>query len=748
MRITLDYYRILRVPIKAEASAITQAYEDLLQQISRQEYSQAAISARNRLLEKAYKVLSNSQSRAEYDRTFLAPLTAQTPKEEAAQEETEATPDSNVLTAPAPIEPCLEVEPQLVPGVLIVLCELAEYHSAIELGKECLYSSDSDLATKETYKADVLLCMAMAHMELGREQWQKQQWEEAAISGKMGLSLLQDDGLDLFPSLQGEIMHDLNRLKPYRVLDLLKNHSFTSSSRRKGIELLQSMLAQRRNLPETAKDPSGLKIDQFLHFIQQIRNYLTLSEQKEIFLTEAKRGSHISSYVAAYALIADGYANKQPMAIVEAQGLFEKMSQSQNTHWERAICALLLGQAEESQEIIQHSQDRKTIEAIEQDSRNAPDLLPGLCFYGEQWLQKEVLSQFKDLKNQKMTLREYFSDSKVQSYLEQIVPTPQGTTATTAPTPQPKPKSKSEGGFAEIFQSIFDKKQTAQRTATQARSGINNSSSSGVTSSPSNGNKTKIKHHNSPQTTSNQTAVSVKSPPKNHHNGTATRQAIANSTATPARQRPKTTQRQKSRITPKVMFRSALLLLGLIFGIGTLAFVVTKKGLDRTQVAVEELPVAEPEPIITEEPPVTEPVATPETVTISTELDAELAQKVVQTWLDSKAAALGQQHDLSQLSQILTGELATTWSDRANYYKQSNSYRQFTHGLTIRSVKLDPNDSNRGTVEAEVKEAAQHYQGGQQISQQSYDENLLVRYQLVRQGDLWKIEASEVVQGL
>ena len=79
MRITLDYYRILRVLIKADASAINQAYEDRLQQISRQEYGEAAISARNKLLEKAYKVLSNARSRGEYDRSFFAPVPVEQP---------------------------------------------------------------------------------------------------------------------------------------------------------------------------------------------------------------------------------------------------------------------------------------------------------------------------------------------------------------------------------------------------------------------------------------------------------------------------------------------------------------------------------------------------------------------------------------------------------------------------------------------------------------------------------------------
>ena len=66
----------------------------------------------------------------------------------------------------------------------------------------------------------------------------------------------------------------------------------------------------------------------------------------------------------------------------------------------------------------------------------------------------------------------------------------------------------------------------------------------------------------------------------------------------------------------------------------------------------------------------------------------------------------------------------------------------------MKSAKVDPSNSNKAIVEAEVKETAQHYQSGQLDNVQSYDDNLLVRYQLVRQGEKWLIQNAEVLKTL
>ena len=59
MRIPLDYYRILGIFPQATDEQLRQAYRDRQVQLPRREYSANAIAGRKKLLEQAYRVLSN-----------------------------------------------------------------------------------------------------------------------------------------------------------------------------------------------------------------------------------------------------------------------------------------------------------------------------------------------------------------------------------------------------------------------------------------------------------------------------------------------------------------------------------------------------------------------------------------------------------------------------------------------------------------------------------------------------------------
>ena len=71
VRIPLDLYRILGVPIQAHPEQIQQAFTDRQQQRPRQQYSSAAIAARNQLLQEAYAVLKDPELRETYDQHIL-----------------------------------------------------------------------------------------------------------------------------------------------------------------------------------------------------------------------------------------------------------------------------------------------------------------------------------------------------------------------------------------------------------------------------------------------------------------------------------------------------------------------------------------------------------------------------------------------------------------------------------------------------------------------------------------------------
>ena len=748
MHIDLDYYRILSVPIGASSQQIAQAYQDRLRQQSRREYSEYAIAARSQLLQQAYTILSDSEKRSQYDTHFFAPT-----KTEPVEELLEIELDSIVIPEDSlPVNPYIEIKPELLIGALIILHELAEYEIIINLATDYLSAettplqseksgvattqsdTTSESATKTEPRQDVILCLALAYQELSREQWRKGEFEKAATSVQTGLDLLQQQA-NHFLALQREMITEFNSLKPYRVLELLEPNPPNSPSRLRGLELLKEMLCQRQGM-EGSFDPSGLNSDQFLCFIQQVRTYLTLQEQKEVFLAETERGSNPGSLVAAHALIAEGYAYKKPSSILQAQNIFKKLNNINNYHWERAICALLLGKTAEAQREIEHSLETNTLDLIKKRSLDAPDLLPGLCFYGEQWLQQKVLSQFPNLKSHQITLEEYFDDSHVQAELDRISPvTPTNNqTVSTEDTTSVTTKTKEQTKRPKLLSWWGNKKRSAP-TPTRTVPPIERVPSkslpldAAVAAASASRNGTPIN------------TVTSSSVPTNNKLKSQKRKAAANTKKNIRRQKnPKNSSRHlKSRL---------LLLASVCFGIGILAFIFTKSQLESSPEVAQSVtpsPNIEPTPVT---PEVESPEVIPEVTAAPTELNPELAREVIQEWLDSKAAALGEKRQIDRLDSILTGSLLTQWRDRSTSYQQNNIYRQFEHTLDIESVTIDAENPDIATVEAKVTEIAQHYRSGQIDLSQSYNDNLLVRYELVRQNDSWLIKNSEVLQTL
>ncbi|MFM7711955.1 MAG: molecular chaperone DnaJ, partial [Microcystis sp.] len=289
--------------------------------------------------------------------------------------------------------------------------ELGEYELVIRL-------AETYLDLEPTTRPDMILTLALAYGELSREYWQDKNYEQAASTAAKALTWLEQE--QMFPQVAGEIGHDCDRLRPYRVLELLSQEKKPSLARQRGLNLLEEMLEARGGIDGQGDDRSGLGVDNFLRFIQQLRVYLTQAEQEKIWAKEAQRPSAVANYLLVYALIARGFAQKQPAAIVAASDRLQQLQKHQDVSIERSICALLLGQTEQASTILETSQEQEILNYIKEQSGQSPDLLPGLCRYGERWLQTEVFCHFSDLVDQKASLKEYFAEEDVQNYLEEL----------------------------------------------------------------------------------------------------------------------------------------------------------------------------------------------------------------------------------------------------------------------------------------------------------------------------------------
>lgn len=409
MQIPLDYYRILGLPIQATPERLQQAYRDRLQQSPRREYSETAIAARAALINEAFETLADEVLRERYDTKFLNSTLPGASKVGESDD-------------PNPNPPTLEISEANLVGALPILLELGEYETVLKLGRPLLSQPQSirDSASQTVQRADVVLSVATAYLEIGREQWQQKLYEKAAASLEAGQAMLLREGL--LPQVRGEMQTDLRKLRPYRVLELLSLPLDRDVPRQRGFQLLRDMLQDRGGIDGTGDDRSGLGVEGFLRFIQQLRQYTTVAEQQLLFEMEARRPSAVATYLAAYAAIARGFVQHQPASVYRAKSMLIQLGRRQDVHLEQAICALLLGQSDRATRSLDLSQDDEALRVIRENSEGSPDLLPGLCLYSEQWLQDDIFPHFRDLKDRTASLKDYFADPQVQTYLESLPP--------------------------------------------------------------------------------------------------------------------------------------------------------------------------------------------------------------------------------------------------------------------------------------------------------------------------------------
>ena len=758
MRIPLDYYRILSVPVKATQQQLEQAYQDRLLQQPRREYSEQAIEARQELIEQSYQVLSDIEQRGLYDAQFLVNMQPMEISDSA--EDGEPALDTVVEdSTPAIVaSPTIEIPESQVVGALSIFHELGEYELVLKIGIDFYNSQEFaqnsiDELSIDTTKEDIILSLALAYLELGREQWHRKEYENAAVSDRMGVDLLKQE--NLFPKIQEELELDLYKLRPYRVLELISQNPAESEQRSHGFELLRSMLLQRQGIESKGCDRSGLNFDRFLCFIQQLRSYLTSAEQQQLFDDDSQNDSAIANYLAVYALLGRGFSLKQPELILRAQRKLDALSELQDVSWEQTVTALLLGHTDKAIHRLKNSPDTTKLEQIEQHSASNIDLLPGLCFYGEKWLQEDVIAQFNDL-TAKLTLKEYFGDREVQSYLEQLIPTAPNAQIHTPKVPEISQKQATEvavTGIKSVWRNLFTIQRSTPVNAKHPHAAAR--VFTGTQAPP-----TATIERDYPEVVSGKTKPDPTPivPPrdrtsKNHRQSTKSLSLpLEPKRAVPASvmQKAQGTFKKRSRkkLHKATVFKGWLFILALVLGTGTIGFATIRlflspnpKTANNSQLAIAlDRPAVELPPkkkVVAAKPnPKPEPTF------------AELSQQTIQNWLDSKSAAFGKEHQIDRLNDILAEPLLSTWRDRATAYRQGNFYREYEHNLTVRSATVDPNDQNKATIEAEVKEIAKHYNSGQLDDSQSYNDNLLVRYQIIRKQDRWLIENAEVLKNL
>jgi len=673
VRILLDFYRVVGVPIQSTPEQIAQAYQDRSKQLPRKEYSEQVVLAQRKILDQAYSSLKDPLIKDEYDRQFLSLF--QSNETNTYKDKYKVHPQSF---------PVLEFDAENLVGVLAILQELGEYEQVLQLGASSINSNVVD------HREDILFSMALAYLELSKENWRQKNYNQSLLYAQLGLELLKKN--QAFPSLQQEIELELIKLLPYRILDIYSQKPIQDSIERKqAYELLHKLFAVIQNFEGKKNNYLGLDLNGFLSFIEKLRPLLTIDEQKKLFTTESTFFSSAGLYILVYALIAEGFSRKNADII---HSVFEKLAilrEKQDVTVEISICLLLLGQEKLALEEIKKCKDITILSILEKHFENQEDLLLGLCYYCKKWLESEVFPHFLDLVDSKISLDEYFFDKNVQGYIEHL-----------------------DGNFS--INNLFP---TAPDGVSEM---VNQRQQNYISAEYETSSRVRPK-----RTTPNLSRFSTSSP--------SIEADFSSDSSTIS-----TGNNRKKRI--KIKPRRLLIVLSLFgFATGSLiysAHYIHEQLLERNGSVIsglegDQLSIGLNQPIINESlysPPA--------------QLNNQSAKMLLQNWFKVKSNALGESHITASLNQVLTQPILSIWQQRAKDLKDSQDYKIFTNEVEIKSVKLI--SSTKAQIVAHIKETSNYYHDGKLNPENSYHDDALFQYDLEKQGDSWLISNSSILK--
>ncbi len=848
MRIPLDYYQILGVPENNNLADLEQAYHDRLLQLPRQEYSEAAIESRKRLIGMAYQVLSDPQQRSAY-------MAAQ------AQAVSEASSNDlttgSLATTPNYYRSTLDIAPEHFLGGLLILFELGEYEeinsicmpylgtngrnsnsgslhpeqplSNISSGNVTQGVTDKTdksaplplIKLKQTVngdriiplKPDILLTMVSSFWELAEREWRDGCYEEAVIHYETAKKILVQE--DLFPQIQGEIDRRLDRLRPYRISSLVSLPLDRHEQRRKGIQFLEELLESACTNELKCQERFALNSESTIPFIHEILPYLTASEQRNLFSQLAKDSQQSEAqalnvmqlactYLHVHALIAQGFAYRNPQSIYTAQQILQYRLQPRiNVSIEQAVCALLLGQTEAATKILAQAPESADLVVIRQQSQGYANLLRGLCWHIESWLKNESFPCFRDLVTKNPSIHDYFNDRDVQEFADRVPSndltidssisgwaTSQARLIDVAPSGDLSGSIARSAGSLSIDHELIAAELSA-KLGNRSPSSLNNPSQA----SDRLGIGNIIPAIRVEQTPKIEPIITlpIEEPidtkviqlgveRKRRRSGPTSRTIdgqleqselidqqqplplplVTSSQLVPA---PKAgrlvSNRKPASRTRRVRRRPnipRILLVGTggvacLWGIGWL----TNAGiqaLNRPSTTVSTIstvstaPTTVPSPLQTKNPDRIQSSPTPQVKPAPVGLlTNDVAQSVITKWLSAKTKSLSPEYQVSNLKDVLVEPALSTATDRAKTAQKQGIHWQYSHqNIGIESIVQASSESNFANVQARVTEDAQFYEGKKLNPNRSYAKPLLIEYNLVRNKDGWFIRDMDVVR--
>ncbi len=387
MELPIDHFRLLGVSPSANAEEVLRAFQLRLDRPPKQGFTYEVLAQRSELLRLSADLLSNPAERQSYELALIEGSSG------------------------------LDLSSNREVAGLLLLWESNASLQAFKLAKKALQPPQAP-ALGSGRESDLTLIAALSCRDASIAEQACRRYASGADLLQEGIQLLQRMGKLVEERKTLEV--DLETLLPYRILDLVSRDKEDEKSHQEGLRLLEDFVNKRGGLEgkRNSEKIAGLNQNDFELFFLQIRKFLTAKEQSELYVSWYRRGSEDAGFLAAFALIASGYSYRNPELIQESRKYLRNININGFDPMPLIGCLdLLLGDVQQAESRFRSSSDEKLKDWLD----NYPgETLGALCDYCRNWLKKDVLVGFSDVEIQTVNLDDWFSNNKVQDYVEQL----------------------------------------------------------------------------------------------------------------------------------------------------------------------------------------------------------------------------------------------------------------------------------------------------------------------------------------
>jgi len=394
VELPIDHFRLLGVSPSAETESVLRTLQLRLDRCPDQGFTHEVLMQRAELLRLSADLLSDAARRQDYESTLLK-LVRDHPEETAGLE----MPSSREVAG------------------LMLLWEANAPHETFQLTRQVLQPPQAP-ALGSGRESDLALLAALSCRDAARQDQDQRRYESAAGLLTEGLQLLQRMGK--LPDHRQRLQTDLEHLTPYRILDLLSRDLAEQTARQEGMVMLETFVQNRGGLEGGAAELMTAGMDQgsFELFFQQIRRFLTVQEQVDLYGRWEQFGSSDASFLSVMALAAAGFSQRKPERIQDARGKLQALVLvGLDLNPLLGCMDLLLGDVDRALEHVHASSDADLQEWL---ANHPSDDLAALFDYCRSWLGRDVLPGYRDVDAQVVDLEAWFADRDVQAYVERL----------------------------------------------------------------------------------------------------------------------------------------------------------------------------------------------------------------------------------------------------------------------------------------------------------------------------------------